>query len=147
MEFSRPRPWDPNHITDCGGMEALYPGRAAVRTGIVRRFERSVRVEHGCAGMPHHIAIAIRQNLDVVARRNQPIEETVRKARFHTHSVALGAPGPPEQPARRVDGALEWTAQEHMAREEGRLRLRLAVSSHGAIGDDASVIEYSKRGV
>jgi hypothetical protein len=34
-----------------------------------------------------------------------------------------------------------------MAREDSGLRLRLPVATHGAVGDDAAVIEGGKRGV
>lgn len=43
------------------------PCRAAVGTRIVRAFKRTVRVEDHSPGVPHHVGMGVRKDLDVMA--------------------------------------------------------------------------------
>src|SRR5262245_37850543 len=83
-------------ITDCGGMEArkfhvhdkvtrnLHPRGAAIGARIMTGFEPSIRVKHDRAGMAHDVRITLRQHLDVVACREQPLDQSIIETRFHT---------------------------------------------------------------
>ena len=94
----------------------LKPRRAAVGARIVRAFERAVRMQHHRAGVAHRVGIGVRQHLDVVAGRHQPVDQMAVEARFHPQVGVRRAPGAAEQPARRVERLVE----------------RLAVTAHGA---------------
>src|SRR5262249_45409298 len=55
------------------------------------------------------------------------------------------APRASKQPARRVERLFKRMAECDMAREYSRLALRLTVATHGAIGDDATILEHGER--
>src|SRR5689334_20542151 len=57
------------------------------------------------------------------------------------------APGAAQQPAWRIDRFVERLAECHVAREDGRLALRLTVAAHSAVGDDPTIFEDCKRRV
>ena len=108
-------------------------------------FARSIGMQHHRPGMAHGVRIRLRQHLDVVPRRQESVDESAVEARFHAQIAVRCAPGAAQQPARGVDRAHEWRPVAHVAREYRRLRLRLTVAAHGAVGDDAAVGEHGER--
>ena len=90
----------------------LYPVGAAIGARIVGRFERSAGVEHHRAGVTHDVAVGLGQHLDLVASRNEALDQIAVEARLHAQIVVRRTPGAAEQPARRVDRAFERRSEE-----------------------------------
>src|SRR5664280_1412896 len=80
---------------------------AAVGARIVAAFERAVGLQDDGAGVPHAVGIGLAQHLDIVAGRHQPIDQTAVEAGLQPQIGMARAPGASEQPARRVERALE----------------------------------------
>src|SRR5262249_37307105 len=120
---------------------------AAVSARIVRALERAVGMKHDRAGMADEVGVGFRQKLDLVAGREQAVDQIAVEAGFQAQAGAERAPGAAEEPAGRVDGALERLAIAHVAGEERSLGLRLAIAAHAAVGEDAAVGELGERRV
>ena len=104
-------------------------------------------MQHHGAGMAHGVGIGLVEHVDVVAGRQQAVDEIAVETRLHAQIGVRGAPGAAEQPARRIERRIERLAEHDVAGEHGGLRLRLAVAAHGAVGDDAAVLERGQRRV
>ena len=65
-------------------------------------------MQHDGAGVAHEVRIGFRQQLDVVAGRQQAIDEIAVEAGFEPLVCMGRAPGAAEQPARGVDRLVEW---------------------------------------
>ena len=124
----------------------LQPCRPAVSARIVASFQHPLGgMQHHGSGLPHEIAIGLRYEFDIVACRQQLINQRVGKARLDAQVAVRRAPAAPEQPAWRINRALEPDAIEHVPRENCCLRLRLAVTPHCAIGKRAAVLQLRQR--
>ena len=96
--------------------------------------------------MAHQIAPAF-DDLHLVPPLAKRVPDVVVESILEPQRAGLLAPGSPEEPARRLDRRLWIESAIDDARDEGRLRLRLALAAHGAV-DEArtSVDEYGWMG-
>jgi hypothetical protein len=68
---------------ECGGLEALDSGGAALGARIMRGLHRSIGMEQHGAGVTHDVAMGLRQQLDIVSSSHQAVDEPFRETRFH----------------------------------------------------------------
>src|SRR5215813_11673423 len=77
----------------------LRPRRTAVGARVMAAFARSIGMQHHRPGMAHDVRIRHRQHRDVVARRQESVDESAIEAPFHAQIAVRRAPGAPQQPA------------------------------------------------
>ena len=95
--------------------------------------------------MAHEIAPTL-DDLHLVSPLAQRVPDVVAKSILEPQRAGLLAPGSAEEPARRLDRRLWIESAIDDARDEGRLRLRLALSAHRAVDEArASVDEVHGR--
>src|SRR5512143_1871598 len=105
-----------HNIMDCGANVACYnvacrlsvlsqsgPSRSAVGTRVVATFQAATGMQHNCPCVAHRVGISFIDNRDIVACRQQAVDQIPVEARFQPQ-VGMGrTPGPAEQPARRIE--------------------------------------------
>src|SRR5262245_28360265 len=104
-------------------------------------------MQHHCSRMAHHLGIGFRQDFYAMTGCLELLDKARIKTGFEAQVRTRGSPSAAEEPTRSIDGAVERLAEKSVAGEQRCLRLRLSISSHRAIGNDASVIELGKRRV
>ncbi len=72
-------------------------------------------MQHDGAGVAHEVRIWFRQYVDVVTGGQQPVDEVAVEPRLKPQIGVGRAPGPAEQPARRIDRLFERYAEAHVA--------------------------------
>src|SRR6185369_13606117 len=103
----------------------------------IRRAREPGRVEANDLSVAHQIAPAF-DDLHLVPPLAKHVPDVVAKSILEPQRAGLLAPGSPEEPARCLDRRLWIESAIDDARDEGRLRLRLALTAHGAV-DEARV--------
>src|SRR4051812_47934504 len=103
---------------------ASEPHRSAVAARVCRAFENAALMAHDGARVAHCARIWP-EHFDIMSGAAQRLDHCGLEATFELQRHAVFAPRLAEQPTRRGDGGLQSLAEHGVAREQGRLRLRL----------------------
>src|SRR6516162_6591225 len=122
-------------------------GGPAVGARIVPAFQAPVGVQNHSARLAHRVGIAFIQNGNVVASGNEAIDQIAVKTRLYSQVSVGRAPGPSEQPARRIERLVERLTENDVTSKYRRLALRLPIAAHSTVGNDAPVFENCEGGV
>src|SRR4029077_4016937 len=77
--------------------------------------------------------------------REQSIDQTAVEMVFHPQVGVSRTPCAAEQPTRCIERFIEWLSKIDIARKNRRLTLWLAITAHGSVGDEASILERGDR--
>src|SRR4051812_35363226 len=111
------------------------------------RLDRAVRPPDESARMAERLVIGSVEEMHRVAGSIEGAYEALVETVLEREIDARFAPGASEQEARCIHGLGEALAEMHVAREQLRLELRLAVAAHRPVGHDAPIAEQGERRV
>ena len=112
----------------------------------MRRLDPSVaRVAHQHAGMSQRVDVGAAQFLDVVAHPPERRDAARIEPVLDLHAERFRAPGAAVEQARRIYRVGHRHPVIGVAGEDLRLKLRLPVAAHGAVGHHPAVVEGGQR--
>src|SRR5262249_57680781 len=113
--------------------------------GGVGRARQPGRIDADHLSVAHEIAPAL-DDLHLVAAPAKILADVVAEAILEPKRARLLAPGAAEEPARRLDRRLRAQPSVDDARDQRRLRLRLALAAHPAADEPRTSLDQAHGG-